>query len=161
MKSLINLILTGEKKIDHNSQLITVGQEFMDSLSLNKSDDYNTYFLSRIEEFLCSSSQKEKVDITKILLENEDLITGVLLINRLINDSTSFNHNDFSDTLDSVIASFNLDHKVDPVLTLSLYFYIESISNITIANGQITKSDYKKIIKFHSIKRDLKELLNF
>ncbi|CAM3132785.1 hypothetical protein [Flavobacterium frigoris] len=160
IKSLINLILTGERKIDQDSQLITVVQGFTDSLSSNNSDDYNIYILIHIEEFLSSCSQEEKVDIIKVLFDNEDLITGVLFINRLT-DSKSLKENDFSDTLNSTLASYIIDNEVHPILTFSFYFYIESISKITIVNGQMTKSDYKKIIEFHSIKRDLKKLFSF
>ena len=151
------MILTGERKIDQDNQLITVVHEFVDSLSSSNSDDYNTYFLSRIEDFLSSCSQEEKADIIKVLFANEDIITGVLFIHKLGGtDSKSLDQKDFSDALNSVLASFIINLNVDPVITLSLYFYIESISKITIVKGQITKTDYEKVIEFHSIKRDLK-----
>jgi hypothetical protein len=161
MKSLINLILTGEREMIEKGKTIRVTQEFIDSLSLTTCDDYNLYFLSRIEDFLSSCSQEEKVDIIKVLFENEDLITGVLFINKLVTASKSLKQNDFSDTLNSALASYIIDNEVHPILTFSFYFYIESISKITIVNGQITKSYYKKIIEFHSIRRDLKEVFSF
>lgn len=110
---------------------------------------------------MSSCSQEEKVDIIKVLFENDDLITGASLINRLVTNSKSLKQNDFSDTVNSVLASFIIDHEVHPILTLPLYFYIESISKSTIINGEITKIDYQKILEFHSIKRDLKDVFSF
>ncbi|NDP21455.1 MAG: hypothetical protein GZ091_10290 [Paludibacter sp.] len=155
------LVLTGERKINQNGQSITVVQEFTDSLPSNNGDDYNIYFLSCIEEFLSSCSQHEKVDLIKVLYENEDIITGVSFINKLITNSKSLNQNDFSGTVDAALASFIIDNEVHPIITFLFYFYIESISKSTIVNGEITKNDYEKIIKFHSIKRDLKQLFVF
>jgi hypothetical protein len=161
IKSLLNLILTGDRIIDQDGELITLVQEFMDSLPSNNGDDYNIYFLSYIEEFLSNCSQEEKVDLIKVLYENEDIMRGVSLINTLVTNSKSLKQNDFSGTVDSVLARYIIDNEVHPILTFSFYFYIETISKITIVNGQITKSDYEKIIEFHSIKRDLNELFIF
>lgn len=108
-----------------------------------------------------SCSQQEKVDLIKILYENEDLVTGVSFINRLVTDSKSLNQNDFSGTVDAALASFIIDNEVHLIIAFSFYYYIESISKSTIVKGEITKSEYEKIIKFHSSKRDLKELFIF
>ena len=161
IKSLINLILTGDMVIDQEGELITLDQDFMDSLPSSNGDDYNIYFLSCIEYFLKSCSQHEKVDLIKVLYDNEDIVTGVSFINTLVTDSKSLNQNDFSDTVDSALASFIVENEVHPIIVFSFYFYIESISKSTIINGEITKSEYEKIIKFHSSKRDLKELFIF
>ena len=61
IKSLVNIILTGEKKINQDGEAITVVQEFTDSLPANNSDEYNIYFLSCIENFLSSCSKEEKL----------------------------------------------------------------------------------------------------
>lgn len=161
IKSLVNLILTGEKKINQGVKSIAVVQEFTDSLPSNNSDEYNIYFLSCIENFLSSCSKEEKVDVIKVLCENENLLHGVSIANGLIGNSKSSKQNDYSDTIDSLLSNFIIGGQVHHILTLSIYFYIESIAKINVTNGGITISDYKKLIKFHSIKRDLKDDFSF
>jgi hypothetical protein len=161
IKSLIDLILTGEREMNENVKTIRVTQEFINSLSSTTCDDYNLYFLSHIEDFLSTCSQNEKFDISKVLCENDDLIAGASLIYTITTNANLLEQNNSSHTIDTVLSNFVINEEVHPVLTLSIYCYIESISKITIVNGQITKSDYKKIIEFHSIKRDLKKLFSF
>lgn len=158
IKSLVNLILTGEKEISQDGESIVVVQEFIESLLPNNKDDYNLYFIGCIEEFLRSCKNEEKVDVLKVLCENENLIHGVSLMNTIIKKPTSLKQNDFSDTVDSALSNFLINGEVHPVITLSLYFYIESIAKSTIVNGEITQGDYENIIEFHSIKRDLRDL---
>lgn len=161
IKSLVNIILTGEKKINQDGESITVVQEFTDSLPSNNSDEYNIYFLSCIENFLSNCSKEEQVDIIKVLCENEDLLHGVSLINGMVASSKTPKQDDSSDTIDTVISNFIVNGQVHHILTLSIYFYIESIAKITFNNGEIAISNYEKIVEFHSIKRDLKDLFNF
>ena len=161
IKSLVNLILTGEKKINNNKTLITVCQEFLDSASFNNSDDYNLYYLNCIEVFLNNCNNEERVNLVKVFYENDDLVTGVLLINTLVTNSKSIKQTDFSDTINSMLANFVANGEVDDILSLSLYFYIERVSKLTIINGELSRSDYEQTIKFHSMKRDLNDLLNF
>jgi hypothetical protein len=161
MKSIVNLILTGERKIDQDGESITVVQEFIESLLPHHKEDYNLYFLFCIEDYLNNCSKEEKVDILKVLCENENLIHGVSLMNTIIKKPKSFQQNDITDTVDSVLLNFLTEGEAHPIITLSIYFYIESIVNSPIMNGEITKSDYDEILEFHSIKRDLKELFKF
>ena len=160
IKSLANLILTGEKKINQDGEFIPITQEFIDSL-INIDDDYNLYFLSCIENFLSNCSKEEKVDVIKVLCENEDLLHGVTLINGMVANSKSSKQNDSLDTIDSMLTNFINKGEVHHILTLSLYFYIESIAKIDIKNREIALSDYEKVVEFHSIKRDLKDLFSF
>ncbi|OCB78849.1 hypothetical protein [Flavobacterium crassostreae] len=160
IKSLVNLILTGEKKINQDVEFIPITQELVNSL-INIDGNYNMYFLSCIENFLSSCSKEEKVNVIKVLCENEDLLHGVSLVNGLIANSKSSNPNNSPDTIDSVILNFLIKGQVHHILTLSIYFYIESIATTNILNGKISKNDYEKIIEFHSIKRDLKDLFIF
>lgn len=160
IKTLVNLILTGEKEINQDLVFIPVTQEFVNSLN-NINDDYNLYFLSCIENFLSSCSKEEKVDVIKVLCENQDLLHGVSLINGMIANSKSLKQNDSTDTIDSMLSNFIIDGQVHRILTLSIYFYIETIAKINVINRKVTINDYKKSVEFHSIKRDLKDLFRF
>lgn len=160
IKTLVNLILTGEKEINQDLVFIPVTQEFVNSLN-NINDDYNLYFLSCIENFLSSCSKQEKVDVIKVLCENQDLLHGVSLINGMIANSKSLKQNDSTDTIDSMLSNFIIDGQVHRILTLSIYFYIETIAKINVINRKVTINDYKKSVEFHSIKRDLKDLFRF
>jgi hypothetical protein len=160
IKSLVNIILTSEKKINQDGEFIPLTQEFIDSL-INIDDDYNLYFLSCIENFLSNCSKEEKVDVIKVLCENEDLLHGVSIMNTIIKNPKSLKQSDFSDTVDSVLSNYLTDGELHPIITLAIYFYIESVAKIEVNSGEIALSDYEKIVEFHSIKRDLKDLFSF
>lgn len=161
IKSLINLILTGEKEVNHNHNSITVTQEFLDSPRSNNCQEYNLFFLHYIEVFLKNCTIEDRINLVKVLYENIDLVTVVLLTNLLDTNSESINQNDFSNSINSMLANFVTNGEVDDILSLSLYFYIERVSKLTIINGEVSRSDYEHTIKFHSIKRDLNDLFNF
>ena len=158
MKSIVNLILTGERKIDQDAESIVVVPEFIESLLPHNKGDYNLYFLGCIEEFLRRCNNEEKVDVLKVLYENENVTHAVSIMSTIIKKPKYLKQNAFSDNLDSALSNFLTSGEVHPIITLSIYFYIESIAKSTIVNGEIIQSDYEKIIEFHSIKRDLRDL---
>jgi len=161
IKSLINLILTGEREITINENPIIVVEEFANSLTTYDRDTYNLYFLNRIEKFLESSNDEERFDLLKVYLENDILMTGVTIMNGLGTESKTLGKNDFPDILNSVLLSFIAGREVHQILCFSLYFYIENLSKTKIVNGMIPTTEYKEIIYYNSIKRDIDEVFNY
>lgn len=161
IKSLINLILTGEREIALNDDPIIVIEEFTNSLTPNMNDTYNLYFLNRIDNFLGTCNNEERVDLLKVYLENDVLVFGVAFMDRLVTKSAMLGKIDLSDNLNSVFFSFVNDREVHPILFFSLYFYVENVLKITIVNGMVSKADYKKVIKYNSIKREIDDVSIF
>lgn len=160
-QSLVNLILTGEREITVNNDPILITQEFIDAISQYSSNTYNLYFLNRIEIFLESCNNEERFDLLKVYQENDVLLIGASIMSKLFAKSVKLAGNDFSEILNTIFSDFVVAKEVHPVLCFAMYFYLENLSKINIVNGKVSRTDYQKVIKFNSIKRDIKDVYDF
>lgn len=158
IKSLVNLILTGEKEITVNNDPIIVTQEFVDAISQYDRNTYNLYFLNKIESFLKSCNNEERFDLLKFYHENNVLLIGASILNKQLADSAKLEGKDFSEILDSMFSDYIVNKEVHPVLCFAIYFYVENLAKINIVNGMVSRNEYQKAIKFNSIKRDVKDV---
>ncbi|MGM8362442.1 hypothetical protein ACSV4D_11050 [Flavobacterium sp. ARAG 55.4] len=158
IKSLVNLILTGEKEINVNNNPIIVTQEFLVAISEYSRNTYNLYFLNRIESFLESCNNNDRCDLLKFYQENNVLLIGASILNEQLADSAKLEGKDFSEILDSMFSDYIVNKEVHPVLCFAIYFYVENLSKINIVNGMVSRKEYQKAIKFNSIKRDVKDV---
>lgn len=151
IKSLVNLILTGEKEINVNDNPIILTQEFIEALSQYNSNSYNSYFLNQIESFLETCNNDDRFDLLKFYQENDVLLIGASILNEQLADSAKLEGKDFSEILDSMFSDFIVNKKVHLVLCFAIYFYIENLSKINIVNGMVSRTDYQKAINFNSV----------
>lgn len=156
--SLVNLILTGEKEITVNNDPIIVIQEFVDAIAQYNRNTYNFYFLNRIESFLETCNNDDRLDLLKFYEENDVLLIGASILNEQLADSAKLEGKDFSEILNSMFSDYIVNKEVHPVLCFAIYFYVENLSKIKIVDGMVSRKEYQKVIEFNSIERDVKDV---
>ena len=161
IKSLVNLILTGERKINHYLEFIPITQEFVNSLINIDDDYYNIHFLHCIALFLDECNVSERNDIMKIYKENVIFIFGTLILNGQLMDVALEENKDLHTVLDDIFSDYLTYKKLQPTLCLAIYFYIENLSQIEFNDRLILKSEYEKVIQCNSIKRVIEGDIDF
>ena len=153
IKSLVNLILTGEKEISQDGESIPITQEFVDSIVNEDDDFYNLHYLNCIALFLDECESQERIDIMKIYNENIIFIFGTLILNGQLMDAAITEDKDVHTILDEIFSDYVIYKRLQPTLCLAIYFYIENLSKIEFKDRLISRFEYEKFIQYNSIKR--------
>ncbi|MGS4346433.1 hypothetical protein ACKUSY_12725 [Myroides odoratus] len=157
---LINLILTGSKELSIEDGYIELSEGYKFSMDEYTQAKQSTHFYRCIHELLDSLNQQQKVDIVKIIAENDVLVTTALLTD-LIESKKPINANQDNEAkFNKMMFEFISGINTDSVIYKVLYMYLENLHRIEIKEFSITKVEYVKVLKFNAQARNNEDILN-
>lgn len=157
---LINLILTGNKDIfiEHDSIKLSDGYKF--SMEEYAKAKQSTHFYRCIHEFLEPLTQQQRVDIVKIIAENDVLVTAALLTD-LIESKKPINANQDNEAeFNKMMFEFLSGINTDSVIYRVLYMYLENLHRVEVKEDCISGIEYDKVLKFNEQARTNEDILN-
>ncbi|MDM1347550.1 hypothetical protein HX017_10730 [Myroides marinus] len=157
---LINLILTGNKEvaIEHNCIKLSDGYKF--SMEEYAQAKQSTHFYGCIHDFLEPLTQQQRVDIIKIIAENDVLVTTALLTDLLESKKTINDNLDNEAVFNKMMFEFLSGNNTHSVIYRVLYLYLENLHRLEIKKVTITKEVYERILKFNTQSRSNEDILN-
>ncbi|MVX36658.1 hypothetical protein [Myroides sp. LoEW2-1] len=118
------------------------------------------HFYRCIQEFLVSLTQQQRVDIIKIIAENDVLLTTAILTD-LIESKKAINTNQDNETVfNKMMFEFLRGTNTDSVIYRVLYLYLENLHRLDIKNLTISNNEYKRVLIFNNQKRSKREIFN-
>lgn len=157
---LINLILTGNKEITIANEFIKLSEGYKFSIQEYAQAKQSKHFYRCIQEFLVSLTQQQRVDIIKIIAENDVLLTTAILTD-LIESKKAINTNQDNETVfNKMIFEFLSGNNTHSVIYRVLYLYLENLHRLEIKEVTITKKVYERILKFNTQSRSNEDILN-
>lgn len=118
------------------------------------------YFYQCINFFLESVSQEEKADIIKILIENDTLLLAAMMTDQLTSKKPINLNQDSKAIFNKMMFDFLCGNNTDPVIHRTLYFYLENLHRLDINESFISKTEYKRVLKFNTLTRSNDDILN-
>ncbi|MDM1456696.1 hypothetical protein HX025_08520 [Myroides odoratimimus] len=157
---LINLILTGSKEVVIEDECIKLSEGYFLSMEEYTQAKQSTHFYKCIHEFLEPLTQQQRVDIVKIIAENDVLVAAALLTD-LIESKKPINANQDNEVeFNKMMFEFLSGINTDSVIYKVLYMYLENLHRIEIKEFSITKVEYVRILKFNAQTRNNEDILN-
>ena len=160
LKSLINVILTGDEKSPQGEGSIELDGEFLASIDNPKDDSFNLYFLDRIEKFLTKCGKNDRVDMVRVFYDNVELLSGAYIWTVLTNKNHKIDQELYMDK-NKIMLEYVSGEKAHMALCLTLYFYVENLTRINIKNRKISIDIYNNAIIENSTKRDMESVISF
>lgn len=157
---LINLILTGSKEVVIEDECIKLSEGYFLSMEEYAQAKQSTHFYQCIHEFLKPLTQQQRVDIVKIIAENDVLVTAALLTD-LIESKKPINTNkDNEAEFNKMMFEFLSGINTDSVIYRVLYMYIENLHRVEVVVDCISEIEYDKVLKFNKQARTNEDILN-
>lgn len=157
---LINQILTGSKELIIENDCVKLSEGYKFSIEEFAQSKQSTHFYKCIFEFLEPLNQQQKVDVVKIIIENNVLLTTAILTD-LMESKKPINGNlDNEAVFNKMMFEFLSGIKTDSVIYKLLYMYLENLHRLKIKEFTITKKEYKRVLKFNAQARNNEDILN-
>ncbi|MGS4346275.1 hypothetical protein ACKUSY_11910 [Myroides odoratus] len=157
---LIHLILTGSKELAIEDDRIKLSEGYFLSMEEYAKGKQSRYFYQRIHFFLESVSQEEKADIIKILIENDTLLLAAMMTDQLASKKPINLNQDSKAVFNKMMFDFLCGNNIDPIIHRVLYFYLENLHRLEITESFISKTEYKRVLKFNTQVRSSEDILN-
>ncbi|WP_158211152.1 hypothetical protein [Myroides phaeus] len=157
---LINLILTGKKEVAIEDDCIKLSEGYKFSMEEYAQAKQSTHFYKCIFEFLEHLNQQQKVDVVKIIVENDVLLTTAILTD-LIESKKPINGNQDNEAeFNKMMFEFLTGINTHSVIYKELYMYLENLHRLEIKEFTITKVEYERVLKFNAQVRTNEDILN-
>lgn len=157
---LIHLILTGSKEVVIEDDCIKLSEGYFLSIEEYAKGKQSMYFYQCIHFFLESVSQEEKADIIKILIENDTLLLAAMMTDQLTFKKPINLNQDSKAIFNKMMFDFLCGNSIDPIIHRVIYFYLENLHRLEITESFISKTEYKRILKFNAQVRSNEDILN-
>lgn len=157
---LINLILTGNKELIIESERIKLSEGYKFSMKEYAQAKQSTHFYQCIHEFLEPITRRQRVDIVKIIIENDVLVTAALLTD-LIESKKPINANQDNEAeFNKMMFEFLTGINTHSVIYKVLYMYLENLHRVDIKEFSIHKQEYERVLNFNNRSRSKEDILN-
>lgn len=157
---LINLILTGNKEVVIENNCLKLSEGYNFSMEEYAQGKQSTHFYRCIHEFLEPLTQQQRVDIVKIIAENDVLVAAALLTD-LIESKKPINGNQDNEAeFNKMMFEFLTGINTHSVIYKVLYMYLENLHRLEIKEFTITKVEYERVLKFNAQVRTNEDILN-
>lgn len=157
---LIHLILTGSKEIAIEDERIKLSEGYFLSVEEYAKGKQSRHFYQYIHSFLESISQEDKADIIKILIENDTLLLAAMMTDQLESKKTINLNQDSKAVFNKMMFEFLCGNNINPIIHRTLYFYLENLHRLEITESFISKTEYKRVLKFNAQVRSNEDILN-
>ncbi len=157
---LINLILTSNKELIVENEYIKLSEGYFLSMEEYAKGKQSKYFYQCIHAFLASISQEEKADIIKILIENDTLLLAAMMTDQLKSKKPIDLNQDNKAVFNKMLFDFLCGNRMDPIISSTLYFYLENLHRLKIKEFSITKAEYERVLEFNAQARNNEDILN-
>ncbi|MDM1404504.1 hypothetical protein [Myroides marinus] len=157
---LINLILTGKKEVTIEDDCIKLSEGYKFSMEEYAHAKQSTHFYRCIFEFLEHLNQQQKVDVVKIIVENDVLLTTAILTDLIESKKTINGNQDNEAEFNKMMFEFLTGINTHSVIYKVLYMYLENLHRLEIKEFAITKREYERGLKFNAQERNNEDILN-
>lgn len=157
---LINLILTGSKEVVIENDCIKLSDGYKFSVEEYAQANQSTHFYQCIIEFLDDLNQQQKVNIIKIIVENDVLLTTAILTNLMESKKTISDNQDNEAVFNKMMFEFLGSINTHSVIYRVLYMYLENLHRVEVREGHISEIEYNKVLNFNEQERMDNDILN-
>ncbi|MDM1514114.1 hypothetical protein [Myroides odoratimimus] len=157
---LINLILTGNKEVVIVDDCVKLSDGYKFSMEEYAQGKQSTHFYECIVEFLDDLSRQQKVDIIKIIVENDILLTTAILTD-VLESNRAINMNPDNEAMfNKMMFEFLTGISTNSIIYRVLYLYLENIHRLESKDFTIKKQEYMELLNFNGKIRLNDEIIN-